>query len=197
MSSGMKTNYEKYCHYLAQIEAKDAAELAALFPNGFPSKFFCVGQYSADVRHVTGIRKYRKGVFRPDPSTKITRSDVAAAIQALETWVAPSMDELSVYYTYSQKFGAASGAEKLSKINAGDGMAWTAEALEPEIRRRKELYEPREGHEPCAHCGKQNAPQDMVPGVVIYRMNGGVQRKTQMYCKDKLCASYDQMAHEG
>ena len=54
----------------------------------------------------------------------------------------------------------------------------------------------------CAYCGTENPPENTVQGKIIFRDRkpGGkafVNTKVQNYCKDKGCAGYDQMAHEG
>lgn len=193
----MRTNREKYNHYWNEIDTKDAAEVAKLFPNGVPSQFFCLTQYSYRVMAVTRVRRFHKGIFKKDGESRISKKDVADAVMCAEGWTPPTPDEVYVHYEYAESYGRVSGAEKLSKIIAADGVAWTVEELAEEIQRRKELYEPREGHSPCAYCQKQNPPENLVDGTVIYRTGGGIARKTQKYCKDKPCAGYDQMAHEG
>jgi hypothetical protein len=193
----MRTNREKYNHYWQEIDAKDAAEIVKLFPNGAPSQFYRLTMYSYEEMAVTRVGRFRQGIHKKDSESRISKGDVADVIGCAEGWTPPTTDEVYVHYEYANSFGRVSGAEKLSKIIAVDGMAWTVEELADEIQRRKALYEPRDGHTPCAYCQKQNPPENMVDGTVIYRTGGGIASKTQKYCKDKPCAGYDQMGHEG
>ena len=193
----MRTNREKYEHFWGIVNAKDAAEIEKLFPGGLPRQYFCIDQHKAKARDVIGIGRYRKGVYQKDSSEKISRDDVKEATRLAEYWHPPTPEDVCIHFQELRSYGKTSGADSVSKINAGDGVAWTAEQLEPEINRLKELYEPREGHAPCAYCRKQNPLANLVDGKVIYRMNGGVHTKTQKYCSDKPCASHDQMGHEG
>lgn len=193
----MRTNREQYDYYWRLIDERDSAEVAKIFPRGVPKQFFYVAQYSAEPRNITSISRYRKGMYRKDGSGRISKDDVAMVMLHADGWVPPLPEEILVHYQERRSHGVVSGAERLSKIIAVDGMAWTTAELESEVLRRKELYEPREGHTPCVYCSKQNPPTNLAEGTVIYRTNGGVGRKTGLYCKDKPCASYDQMGHEG
>lgn len=55
----------------------------------------------------------------------------------------------------------------------------------------------------CAYCGAERPKEEMHQAAIIFRdrnRNTGksfVNKKTNWYCKDKGCARYDQMAHEG
>ncbi len=55
----------------------------------------------------------------------------------------------------------------------------------------------------CAYCGKEQPIQEMHQATIIFRDRDPITRKAfvnkkkQWYCKDKGCAGYDQMAHEG
>jgi len=192
----MTTNKKKFADAWQIIDGRDAASIADRFPNGLPPQFFRVGKFSADAINVTGARRGYPG-YRKGGADKVLNADVDAVMRLLENWHIPTEGETFISYQEDRPYGRISGAECLLKINAGKDLAWTVEQLQPEIDRRKELYEPREGNAPCAYCGKQNPPKNMIEGVVIYRMQKGIGRKTGMYCKDKPCATHDQMGHEG
>ena len=193
----MVTNRKKFDDAWHEIDAKDADCIAKMLPNGLPTHIYWIGKFSAKELTVKFARRHYRGIYRKGPEEKATNKDVEAILQHLSGWAPPSEDDISIHYEYRETYGLVSGADPLSKINAGETMAWTVEQLQPEIDRRRELYEPREGCAPCQYCGKQNPPTNMIEGTVIYRMNRGLHRKTGMYCKDKPCATHDQMGHEG
>ena len=49
----------------------------------------------------------------------------------------------------------------------------------------------------CAHCGAVRPIQEMEQKEIIYRRFTSLAHETNWYCKDKPCAHYDQMGHEG
>jgi len=55
----------------------------------------------------------------------------------------------------------------------------------------------------CAYCGTERPTEEMHQATIIFRDRAPVTRKAfvnkkkRWYCKDKGCAGYDQMAHEG
>lgn len=193
----MATNRKRYADAWQAIESLDVAEVTKIFPDGLPSQFFCLGMYSAEVRLVKSAKRHYRGIYEKDNKEKVTNAEVITITQFLNGWKPPTADDIFIHWAEIRTYGKVSGADSLSKINAGKEMAWTADQLAPEIERRKELYEPREGYAPCQYCQKQNPPENMIEGTVIYRMQRGIGRKTGMYCKDKPCASHDQMGHEG
>jgi hypothetical protein len=192
----MRTNREKYDLYLSLMKTKDAAAIAKLFPNGVPSQFYGVGHYTLRVFDVLSVSRYRAGFYERGPDSRVTSSDVAAVTKYANEWTPPKDDEVLVHYQYSETHGRVQGAYSIKKITPSEGMAWKAEDLEAEIQRRKALYEPREGHQPCQYCGKQQPIDSLVSGTVTYRSHGGLQTKKGMYCSSA-CASHDQMGHEG
>jgi hypothetical protein len=192
----MKTNREKYDHICGQIADKDQAAILALLPDGVPGQFHTIDQYEAKPIAVTGISRYRRGFYVKDAEARIMKKDVEEANAALASWAAPALGDIMVGYSYKQTYGTVSGAHPYPKIGGDVMLAWDAEALLPEIERRRALYAPREGHEPCAYCRKQAPSASMVSGTIIYRDIGGVARKTCRYCSPN-CHGNDQMGHEG
>lgn len=192
----MRTNREKYDHLCGQIAAKDQAAIKALLPDGVPSQFHTIEQYAAKPIAVTGVQRYRRGFYVKADDARITKQDLQDASAALDSWAMPALEDLFVYYSYKQTYGVVSGAYPYPKIGADVSLAWEAEALMPEIERRRALYAPREGHEPCAYCRKQTPSASMVSGTILYRDIGGLARKTCRYCS-ATCHGYDQMGHEG
>ncbi len=55
----------------------------------------------------------------------------------------------------------------------------------------------------CAYCGAEGEKSEMVKAKLIFRDRNSftgkafVNSKVNWYCKNKGCAGYDQMAHEG
>lgn len=192
----MKTNREKYCIYLSLMQTKDAAAIAKLFPNGVPHQLYGVGHFSLRVFDVLHVSRHRNGFYELGPDRRITSADVAEVMKYATEWTPPKEDDVLVHYRYSETHGKVQGAFNLKKITPAEGLAWTAQELESEIQRRKALYEPREGHQPCQYCQKQTPIESLVPATITYRSHGGLQKKNGMYCSSA-CASYDQMGHEG
>lgn len=192
----MRTNREKYDHICGQIVAKDQAAIRELLPAGVPSQFHTIEQYQAKPIPVTGVSRYRRGFYVKNADARITKKDVEEADATLSSWAAPALDEIMVGYSYKQTYGTVSGAHPYPKIGSDHMLAWDAEALIPEIDRRRELYAPREGHEPCAYCRKQTPSSSMVSHTIHYRDRGGLAKKVGRYCS-ATCGGYDQMGHEG
>lgn len=192
----MKTNREKYDYICGQIAAKDQAAIAELLPNGVPPKFYTIEQYEEKPIMVTGISRYRRGFHVKSDDARITRQDLAEAGTVLADWSVPALGDIMVGYSYKQTYGTVSGAYDYAKISQEVTLAWDAEALSPEIERRRALYAPREGHDPCSYCRKQTPSVSMVSHTILYRDQGVVKRKACRYCSPE-CGSYDQMGHEG
>ena len=192
----MRTNREKYDHICGQITAKDQAAIDALLPNGVPAQFHTIAQYEAKPITVTNVSRYRHGFYVKGADARITKKDIEDADAVLAGWGAPSLGDIMVGYSYKQTYGTVSGAYPYPKIGGDVMLAWDAKALEPEIERRRALYAPREGHEPCTYCRKQTPSASMVSGTIYYRDIGGLAQKTCRYCSPT-CQGYDQMGHEG
>ena len=192
----MKTNREKYDHICGQIAAKDRAAIDALLPSGVPAQFHIIEQYEAKPIAVTGIERYRRSFYVKGEDARITKQDLAEAGAVLDGWAMPVLDDLFVHYNYQQPGAKVSGAWPYPKIGAEATLAWDAEALAPEIERRRALYAPRDGHEPCTYCRKQTPSASMISHTILYRDQGGLKRKTCRYCSPE-CGGYDQMGHEG
>ncbi|SDC70264.1 hypothetical protein SAMN05428966_102148 [Massilia sp. PDC64] len=192
----MKTNREKYDHICSQIAAKDQAAIDVLLPGGVPTQFHTIEQYQAKPITVTSVGRYRRGFYVKGAEARITKKDIEEADATLANWVAPALDDIMVGYSYKQTYGTVSGAYQYPKIGGDVTLAWDAEALSPEIERRRALYAEREGHEPCAYCRKQTPSGSMVSGTIYYRDIGGLAKKTCRYCSPT-CHGYDQCGHEG
>ncbi|MFK3738973.1 YdaE family protein [Massilia sp. TN1-12] len=192
----MKTNREKYDHICGQIAAKDQAAIAALLPDGVPIQFHTIEQYEARPIDVTSVQRHRRGFYIKAGDARVTRQDLQEANAVLDNWTMPALDDLFVFYSYKQTYGIVSGAYPYQKIGGDVTLAWDADALAPEIERRRELYAPREGHEPCAYCRKQTPSASTVSGTIYYRDRGGLAQKTCRYCSPT-CHGHDQMGHEG
>lgn len=192
----MKTNREKYDYYCNLIAARDAEAIKAFLPNGVPPQFFTIEKYEARPIDVTGVNRYRRGFYVKAADARITRKDVDSAANIANDWDAPAPTDIMVHYSYKQTYGTVSGAHPYPKIGDDVSLAWDAEALMPEIERRRELYADRDGHKPCTYCRKQVPEQNMVSRTIFYRDHGGSARKTCMYCSEQ-CGYYDQCGHEG
>lgn len=190
------TNRAKYDQYCALIAEQDAAAIKALLPDGVPAQFFTIAEYEAKPIQVTGVRRHSARFYvKPEPA-RITKDDIEAARQAVDAWTMPTLDDIYVNYSYRQTYGVVSGAHVYPTIDAEVNLAWTAEALAPEIERRRALYAPRDGHKPCTYCRKQTPDADLVSGTIHYRDRGGLAKKTCLYCSAQ-CNYYDQCGHEG
>ena len=192
----MRTNREKYDFYLVEIRTKDAAAIAALILGGVPTQFFSIKNYAATPIEVTGFSVYRRGIYAHAEDDRVTKDEVATAMKCAAEWVAPTLDEIMVSYKDQCGYGTVTGAHPYGKIESDPMMAWTAEALEPEIERRRALYAPRDGHKPCNYCQKQTPEGDLVSATIYYRERGGSRTKVGQYCSGQ-CAGNDQCGHEG
>lgn len=192
----MKTNREKYDHICDQIKARNSAAIRELLPDGVPEQFYAINGYSANPVAVTEVRRHMPGFYVKPADSRIMTKDIDDATAALEAWVKPTLDDIMVHYSEKKTYGNISGAYPYPKIGSDAGMAWTAEALAPEIERRRALYAEREGHDPCTYCRKQTPSGSMVSRTIYYRNRGGLAQKTCRYCSPA-CGGYDQMGHEG
>lgn len=118
-------------------------------------------------------------------------------------------EEKFVYVGYKQKFEryTVTGADSWEYIQKNEKLSFDKESLIPIQKELKEKYAPKEGHKPCAHCGKQVPEDKLVYCKIIFQdskpditKKSGyrkfVNEKTLGYCSSK-CGGYDQMAHEG
>lgn len=192
----MRTNREKYDHICDQIAAKDQAAILALLPDGVPGQFYTIEQYEAKPIAVTNVRRHRLGFYVKSADARIMKNDIEEAEAVLTDWADPALVDIMVGYSYKQNYGTVSGAYPYPKIGGDVTLAWDAEALAPEIERRRALYADREGHEPCTYCRKQTPSGSMVNHTIHYRDQGGLKKKTCRYCSPT-CGGYDQMGHEG
>lgn len=192
----MRTNREKYDHICGQIAAKDQAAINALMPNGVPPVFYTIEKYEAKPIDVTSVSRRRRGSYAKSADARITKRDIEEVDAVLAGWAEPVLDDVMVGYSYKQTYGTVSGAYPYPKIGGDAMLAWDAAALTPEIERRRALYAPREGHEPCAYCRKQTPSASMFSGTIFYRNIGGLARKTCRYCSPT-CHGHDQCGHEG
>jgi hypothetical protein len=190
-----QTNREKYENYRLEIEAKDRQAIAALLPS-VPTQFYTINAYETVAVEVTSVGVYRRGIYQPDESNRMTRDQVALAKKYLDEWAAPTLKDISVHYRHKQAYGTVSGAHRYQKIEEDAGMAWRAEDLADEIERRRMLYAPRDGHTACAYCRKQTPTANLVSHTIHYRDRGGLRKKVGQYCSGQ-CGYYDQCGHEG
>jgi hypothetical protein len=192
----MRTNREKYEFYRAQIVAKDAAAIAALIPAGVPAQFYAIEKYAAASIEVTGVSIYRRGIYNPGDDERMTKVQVAHAKKCAEEWCAPTLDDVLVGFRQVREYGTVTGANPYSKIEIDPMLAWTPDALTPEIERRRAMYAPRDGCKACQYCQKQHPENELVSAKIFYRDRGGLQTKIGQYCSNA-CAGHDQCGHEG
>lgn len=192
----MKTNREKYEHYRTSVVERDAAVIASLLPAGVPNHFYTILNYEAVPVEVTHVDVWRRGLYAHDEGDKVTKVEVAHAQKCADEWVAPTLESIHVHYKDRRGYGTVTGAHLYSTIESDPMMAWTADALAPEIERRRALYAPREGCKPCQYCRKQHPENELVSAKIFYRDRGGLQTKIGQYCSGQ-CAGYDQCGHEG
>jgi hypothetical protein len=191
----MRTNREKYEHFCAEIAARDHQIISALIPV-VPAQFYTIQRFEAVSNEVTHIGVYRRGIYKHDESDRVTRDELVMAKNHLDEWTAPTLDSIQVHYRQKQSYGTVTGAHPYLKIDAATDMAWLADDLAAEIERRRELYAPRDGHQPCGYCQKQTADQSLVNGTIFYRESGRTREKTGKYCS-ATCHHHDQCGHEG
>lgn len=111
--------------------------------------------------------------------------------------IAPGHDgEMRVYVSRSDGKWRTSSAHKLSDVEQSPAMAFSPEELQPELERRHELYDLKEGQIHCQYCHKATDEDKAISYRVISYRNYGPGGRLGKYCS-KQCASYDQMAHEG
>lgn len=192
----MKTNREKYDFFCGLIANKDAAAIKVLLPTGVPSQFYAIENFEAAPITVTNVRRMRNGFYVKAAPDRIMTADVAKAQNIADTWAAPTLDDLYVFYSRKRSHGTESGAHPFPKIGMDPMMAWGADFLMPEIERRRALYEPREGNAPCGYCQRQTPVADLIDGKIFYRDRGGSAQKVKKYCSPK-CHGNDQCGHEG
>jgi len=110
----------------------------------------------------------------------------------------PTKDHIMFFYTYSYGDGSGvEGADTLVDIISSERISFNKEDLVPELKKMKELYEPREGHIKCHYCDRQRLPKDIHQKTIISRMYSNCESPLRNYCNDRPCASYDQMGSEG
>lgn len=191
----MQTNREKYEHYCAEIAERDRQAIATLIPV-VPAQFYTIRRFEVVPSEVTHLEVYRHGIYKLGETDRVTRDELTMAKNHLDEWTAPTLDGIQVHYRQKQSYGTVTGAHTYLKIEAATDMAWAAEDLALEIERRRALYAPREGHQPCGYCQKQTPEQSLISGRIFYRESGRTREKTGKYCS-AICHHYDQCGHEG
>lgn len=103
-----------------------------------------------------------------------------------------------------------SGAYRYNEIKPEQGLAFLQKDLEEESTRRRELYAPREGYEPCAYCRKQAPIENLIQHKIYgrdrkqvwngwkgrYESKAYVTERYMKFCSAK-CAGNEQMSREG
>jgi len=196
-----ETLLDKFNHIELIIKKKEENTCNAWLKSNEMPKFIyeLAGYKSIREKKVTGIRIDSHEVcegFIPSFKKRPTRKDLDSIIEYNELYD-PNENHIGFSYTYSETYGSISGFDNLIDILTNNRKSFRKEDLIPELKKMKELYEPREGYLECAYCHKQRLPKDLRQATVISRMYINYKSNKRNYCKDSDCASHDQMAHEG
>jgi hypothetical protein len=137
--------------------------------------------------------------------TRVTKKLVAEYEEFLGQY---NPDESAICFNYhyieywndgSGRTSRCSGSALLTDIIKGQRYSFDKSVMEKRQEEYIEKYGKKEGHEPCAYCGIQRKPEDLITGTIIGQnwRNSGYRSPPRKYCKDDGCRGYDQMAHEG
>ena len=99
-------------------------------------------------------------------------------------------------YALRKDSGSWSASWKLSDIQESSKMAFSEAELQPELERRRALYELKDGQIHCQYCHKAVDEKSAISYRVISYANYGSRGRLGKYCS-RDCANFDQMAHEG
>jgi hypothetical protein len=193
----MKTNKEKYDELYTQLEGVCQVFIHTVLPV-VPEKYYTISVnyikhkdgYFVEEKQIKSAR-YRHGFYSPEKPTRVEIEKLREFLNNLPEF---TKDKIFLRWEASN----CSGNSDFSKIGVSEG-AWTPESLEPKLAQLIEKYSPKEGHIACAYCGHQRKPEELRYDTIISPnwKHQGYKSPPRPYCKDKPCASHDQMAHEG
>lgn len=134
------------------------------------------------------------------------KTPIRAKVSALQEYVdnLPTFDPSGVIFFWHGPVGNfnVSGATKLSLLQEeqwdflDEAKAQTrASAVKAKLQHEQELL--AAGWVRCQYCGNVRSPEQIHYKTIISRMYRNLRSDPRPYCKDKDCAGYDQMAHEG
>jgi hypothetical protein len=191
-----KSNLQKIDELRQAVKIAVDNFIMGLFPGGLPEFYFDVLSYRGIVKHnITG-----SGFNFPWTNKRPTNADVEKIEKYCNRFM-PTAENIFLYYMakYSDGLGGVSGAIKVGDLTLDKGRSFVESDLFPRLAELKEKYEPRPGYIQCQYCGQQRLPADIIQDTVISPnwKNQGYKSPPRNYCKDKPCAGYDQMAHEG
>lgn len=86
---------------------------------------------------------------------------------------------------------------KYGEIADSKDKAFTLEELKVKFDVAVEAYHCKEDEGKCVYCHQKRKKTDLQSGNITYINRGKVVTSSNLYCKDKPCQGYHQMAHEG
>ena len=202
----MRTNLEKWNHYMSLINAKEQEFISSTIKD-IPESMYEV-RPSGKIRTliVTSVFYINKLYGRSKP----TREDVAKIKEYAENMPELIVDNVSISWECTgQGYKSSSAVRYLEfkdKLFACKDEA-DKKAVELTEAKKKEEELLNNGHIKCAYCGKVVTEEDAVSNEIIFLNSRPdpfsrtgwkqfVDRKTYKYCSGK-CGGDDQMAHEG
>ena len=201
----MRTNVDKWNHYLALINQNENAFIKSVLPDP-PKKLFKVWN-SGEIQEFEVQKIYynnRLFVYR-----NTTRLDVQRITKHFETDNNYVKEKVLLSLHAKTKAGGLTTGLKLTNINDYYRTFTEAEKIAAvkieEKRQRQELLD--NGHVACSYCSNVVKEEEAVDYTIIFQNSRPnptkacgysrfVDRKTQKYCSNK-CGVHDQMAHEG
>jgi hypothetical protein len=133
---------------------------------------------------------------------KPTRDDVARLKYYMEHGIDFQIEGIIFFWESVQKTYTVSGATPLPDIDKAefsffDSQRAQTKADEIKAKREHEQALLASGHIKCRYCGAIRKPEDIVHKAIFSGMYRNLRSDPRPYCKDKGCAGYDQMGHEG
>lgn len=191
----MRKNIDKYNHYLQVLKETGDKYALSWFPDGVPEFIYVAGRLEMSSYPVVGVSCATKLFHKKKP----TKSEVANAEVLAKN---PKFNKQDVRLNcewltnWSGGVSRTSRSYSLVEVITNPNYSFNKEDLAPIMARNREMYEPRDGCEPCAYCGKQTKIEDMYHRTVISYKTYGPGGKSSAYCSSD-CAMYDQYAHDG
>ena len=193
-----QTNKQKYNELLDILKDREQEFVDSTIGKDAPKSFWIISVnytahqcgYFIEEKIISKIR-YHSQFYIPDRPTLVD-------IEKLQEFLANPVFESSRIRACWVS-GNISGSARYSDIGTDEFSAWEKDKLEPKLANMIEIYSPKEGYSPCAYCGKQRKPEDMMHGTIFSRnwKANNFKSPPRLYCKDAPCHGNDQMAHEG
>ena len=186
----------------SELQCKEDEYVSSLFDGALPTNVFEVGRMGtietwrvshASLGHPIKVYFWGKSPKRQDVSTLKHYVNNLPDFSSLQIFLHMEQDDMACNVS---RCVPLSQIEQETRYFFNEPEA-QAKASEIKERLKKENELLASGHIRCQYCGKVRPPDQIHYKSIIAVQYRNLHSDPRPYCKDKSCAAYDQMGHEG